>query len=431
VSPAVFPLGVRSSPESCELRLRPLVPSPVKPLQEGAGSFQDRAGPPLMGFLLPRTQLRRVPLLRRALPCSRTRGTRIARPSSVPSSGFLPLSTVPAVSRLARGLLDPAVRRGPQRFAAFFHAARVPGTSPPELSLPGEPYPLSRAFCFLAGFTVRLSPAWRLQGLRDHFPDPRQFFAARARPKADPGLMNRDVRSSWPLVRSHSTRTRRAARAVLSPPASWLAWFTAGVPASKPCSPRESVLRQPQYLARLRPPVGALLGFFPFRAFSTPVRGPVTRVDTRRGLRAPIHVRHRAPSHRGCIPRPGLRRLGSRAQDPPIHRVSRTPRITVRQRPSSPRASRALCSAPVASPIPTPCRACFGTERLARAPSRRHPAPPCPSPPSPPKGRQRLDLEDALTSNRAPVPPLARRAGDRAPCGTRSGPPSPGRPPLD
>jgi len=57
-----------------------------------------------------------------------------------------------------------------------------------------------------------------------------------------------------------------------------------------------------------------------------------------------------------ALPRPGLRCLGSRAQDPSIRRVYRTRRITVEQRPSSPSASRAL---PCASRQPrlAPCRA--------------------------------------------------------------------------
>jgi len=96
------------------------------------------AGLSLVRFLLPRTQLRRVPLLRHDLPRGRPCGTRIARPSSVPSSGFLPLSTVPASTRLARGLLDPAVRRGPRRFAALFHAARVPGAPLQSFPFPGS-----------------------------------------------------------------------------------------------------------------------------------------------------------------------------------------------------------------------------------------------------------------------------------------------------
>jgi len=105
-------------------------------------------------FLLPRTQLRRVPLLRRDLPRGRPRGTRIARPSSVPSSGFLPLSTVPASTRLARGLLDPTDRRGPRRFAALFHAARVPGAPLQSFPFPGS-RTRSRGPLLTCGFALR------------------------------------------------------------------------------------------------------------------------------------------------------------------------------------------------------------------------------------------------------------------------------------
>jgi len=122
---------------------------PARPFTGATPSRRSRvvpgpAGSPLLGFLLPRTQLRRVPLLRHALPRGRTCGTRIARPSSVPSSGFLPLSTVPASTRRIcglttwRDLLDPAVRRGPRRFAAFFHAARVPGAPLQSFPFPGS-----------------------------------------------------------------------------------------------------------------------------------------------------------------------------------------------------------------------------------------------------------------------------------------------------
>jgi hypothetical protein len=76
------------------------------------------------------------------------------------------------------------------------------------------------------------------------------------------------------------------------------------------------------------------------------------------------HVHCRAPSRRGCMPRPGLRRLSSRAQDPSIRKVSRTPRITVERRPSSPSASRAL---PCASHQPRP-RALPGVERRSVLP---------------------------------------------------------------
>jgi len=110
----------------------------ISPFREGTEPFQSLAGLPLVGFLLPRTRLRRMPLLRHLLPFGRLWGTRVSTLSSVPSSGFLPLSTVPASTRLASRSCDPAVRRGLRRFAAFFHAARVPGTSLQSFPFPGS-----------------------------------------------------------------------------------------------------------------------------------------------------------------------------------------------------------------------------------------------------------------------------------------------------
>jgi len=55
-------------------------------------------------------------------------------------------------------------------------------------------------------------------------------------------------------------------------------------------------------------------------------------------------------------------------------------------------------------PAPSAPLRALRTERLARAPSRRHPAPPCPSRTNPSRGTRSLDLEDArlelLTSSR-------------------------------
>jgi len=131
------------------------------------------------------------------------------------------------------------------------------------------------------------------------------------------------------------------------------------------------------------------------------------------GAETPCYVRHRAPSHRGCIPRSGLRRLGSRTQDPPIRRVYRTRRLTVRRRPSPPSASRAPVRQP---PAPSAPLRALRTERLARAPFRRHSTSPCPSRAIPRRGATRWTSK-TLTSNRRPVPPLARQAGDHTPHG--------------
>jgi len=135
---AYYPRGVRSSPESCELR-----PPPARPFTGPTPPRRRRTVPGPCGtasreVLAPSNTTTSGAPLRRALPCGRTRGTRIARPSSVPSSGFLPLSTVPASTRLARDLLDPAVRRGPRRFAVLFHTARVPGAPLQSFPFPGS-----------------------------------------------------------------------------------------------------------------------------------------------------------------------------------------------------------------------------------------------------------------------------------------------------
>jgi hypothetical protein len=153
------------------------------------------------------------------------------------------------------------------------------------------------------------------------------------------------------------------------------------------------------------------------------VLGPVTRSDTHGRLKASCRVHLRAPSHRDCTSRPGLRRSSSRARDPSIRRVYRTPRITVRRRPSSPNASRALeCASRQPRPHTLP-GVCW-TERLARAPSSAAPRAFLPLATSTPgRGTGRWTSKTQLTSNRSPGLSLARQAGDRTPRGARSGRP--------
>jgi len=159
---------------------------------------RDHAGLPLVRFLLPRTQLRRVPLLRHELPCGRPCGARIARPSPVPSSGFLPLSTVSAGTRLSPW---PPTLRSSCLSRRRVVTARVPGAPLQSFPFPGS-RTRSRGPLLPCGFALRLSPAQCLRGLHDRFRPSRQLFAARARPKADTGLMSRDDGSLRSLVRS-------------------------------------------------------------------------------------------------------------------------------------------------------------------------------------------------------------------------------------
>jgi hypothetical protein len=54
----------------------------------------------------------------------------VARPPPVPSSGFLPLSTVlAALAARTNPLRSPPFAVAPRRFAALFHAARAPGVA--------------------------------------------------------------------------------------------------------------------------------------------------------------------------------------------------------------------------------------------------------------------------------------------------------------
>jgi len=121
------------------------------PSAEATGTSRQR-GIRLPGFLLPRTRLRRVPLFRPTTPKRRVVDEGLPSPRRVPSSGFLPPSTVLAALHDAAFLLrGPPEVMTPRRFAALFHAARVPGVALQSFFPLEEPYPLSRASCFLAG----------------------------------------------------------------------------------------------------------------------------------------------------------------------------------------------------------------------------------------------------------------------------------------
>jgi len=155
-------------------------------------------------------------------------------------------------------LRDPPTAVTPRRSAALFHAARALWSRPSELSLPEEPYPLSRASCFLAGSR---STACKRGGT--------ETFAA-GFPLAPTLCSSSPFRACWtrgPGRRFLATarrgrRTRkRARRSLVLLDLAGLAWHVAGTPASKLCSPRESVragaLPWPGWCSG----VGALLGF--------------------------------------------------------------------------------------------------------------------------------------------------------------------------
>jgi len=256
--------------------------------------------------------------------------------------------------RLARGSLE-AFWTPP--FAVAPDASRPCSMPLASLELPCRAFPSRGAVpalagrCFLAGSLSDIRRRSALGIFTTAFTTSRRLVATRARPRADPGLMNQDDGSLRSLVRSpRRAFARRTCRPL--PKNTGLAGETPARPLrsfAPPGSPFcDDSLTWP---GRSRPSV---LSWGSLPPELSPLRFGVRSLALApAGGKAPIREHLRAPSHRGCTPRPGLRRLSSRAQDPSTRRVSRTPRITVRQRPSSRSASRTL-GAPAASPVSRP-----------------------------------------------------------------------------
>lgn len=149
------PLVRFGSPERALPRpLRPLAPSPNRP------SFPDRhvlwsprVLPPVR-FWLPRTLLRRVPLVPPLRPEADSVGRRACHaPRRCRPQGPCPSRRFWRALRHARDPCGP--RHPPKHEPDASRPCSMPLASqwncPTELSLPEEPYPLSRATCFLAG----------------------------------------------------------------------------------------------------------------------------------------------------------------------------------------------------------------------------------------------------------------------------------------
>jgi hypothetical protein len=134
---------------------------------------------------------------------------------------------------------ESAVRRGAPTLRGFVSPRSRPWSRPSELSLLEEPYPLSRASCFLAGSrstcpTARHEP----RDSRPLSPSRRPLAAAgpKARRTGRPGRRFPGVARTLRVTRC---RARLCSALVSIRPGS--PDTAAGTPASKPCSPRESV----------------------------------------------------------------------------------------------------------------------------------------------------------------------------------------------
>jgi hypothetical protein len=184
----------------------------------------------------------------------------------------------------------PRVRsrqRLPRNYAALFHAANVLGVRPTEPSPLGEPYRLPAA---VASLRVRARPCRgavaraRREGFRCALdPEPRRGHEAHDRDRRDGDAASRPRRRPSNTTRVAPRQDSTAAHVT------GLADHTAGSPASKPCSLRESVLAATRPSRRSLRPVTAdgrravaLLGLRPSGAFSTTSSGPVDREAARR-----------------------------------------------------------------------------------------------------------------------------------------------------
>jgi len=241
-------------------------PCPRTP-NRSRGPSRVSPGSPLLGFFLPRAFLRRVPRSPRPDPAIVTdlgiepRKVKVARPSPVPSSGFLPLSTVPAAFRGSRGpLAGPTVRRDAPTLRGL-----VPCRSRP-LESPFRAFPSRGAVPALAGLLLpcgfaldrptarhgpwvsrHLSPARR----------PLRHGEHEARRTGRPGRRFPGVARRRSFACCHARVRRLSSDRPGSPDSA------AGTPASKLCSPRESVPVTVAALARVRPAGRCSPGFRP------------------------------------------------------------------------------------------------------------------------------------------------------------------------
>jgi len=146
-------------------------------------TFRDPSGLPLVRFLLPRTQLRRV-------PCSVASFLSVARAGrgSPNPRQFRPQGSCPSRRfRLSTRLAPHA----PRRLAGLFHPARVPGAPLQSFPFPGS-RTRSRGPLLPCGFASDCRRREARGRFTIAFPCRASSFAARARLATDPGRMSRD-----------------------------------------------------------------------------------------------------------------------------------------------------------------------------------------------------------------------------------------------
>jgi len=142
-------------------------------------------------FLLPRALLRRVP---RSLPPRLRSRSRKGESCHTPTGAVLRVLAPLDGSGRARGTHEPlaesVVRRGAPTLRGLVSCRSRPWSRPSELSLLEEPYPLSRACCFLAGSRSTAQRRGRPEEFAAPFPDRADLSPQLARRLA--GLEGRD-----------------------------------------------------------------------------------------------------------------------------------------------------------------------------------------------------------------------------------------------
>jgi hypothetical protein len=136
---AIFPRGVRPSSELRELRLRPHVPRRSRPLSESAPRNRapresppsGPAGLPLLRFLAPERHYAGCPFSDTIFLSVDRVGRGSPDPRRCRPQGSCPSRRIWLARGSHRGLLDPADRRGPRRFADCAPRRRLPPAERP------------------------------------------------------------------------------------------------------------------------------------------------------------------------------------------------------------------------------------------------------------------------------------------------------------
>jgi len=167
-------------------------------------------------------------------------------------------------------------RYAPELSQPVTRPRHVPGIRPSELSLPEEPCRLSTAFCFLAGSTSTVSPARRFLAVRP-VSTARLVLASLAAPREEDTRSRRWTRErGFPAIVKTACPLRELPRTATSTTDTGdlrARRHAAVSPASKPCSPRESVHATdrefPRACARRSPrPTGPVLSWvLPLQSF--------------------------------------------------------------------------------------------------------------------------------------------------------------------